>query len=155
MFLNTLLVGDTNVSDVKMRDLLGRQTVAKVDYLTSLFNTKCGARADLQIIVEVRNEIAHHFPRPGRASFNLPTWFQDLQRRGLFITAAGPFDFDLGQKLGSYKLAYWTARTILEAVAEIMGDSLFRIAQMHRGDIDNFATMLVGVPEPPSWNGTA
>lgn len=153
LFLNALLVGNTGVCDTEMQKLLDLNAIQKVDHLTKLFNTKCNCRADLQLAVEVRNEITHHFPRPGRAASNLPAWLHVLQVRGLLITARGPDDYDLGQKLGSYKLGYWVARITAEAVSDIIGASRFWLAQFHRHDVNNFATMLAGVPEPPRWNG--
>jgi hypothetical protein len=37
---------------------------------------------------------------------NIPTWFQALHERGLFIQAPGT-DFQFYQKIPSYALAYW------------------------------------------------
>jgi hypothetical protein len=86
LFLNYLIVGDLTRSDAEIQLALDRKPTGKIDYLTAVFGTTCSSRADLEIVIEVRNEIAHHFPRPGNASENLPAWYETVERRGMLIT---------------------------------------------------------------------
>src|ERR1035437_1088208 len=107
LFLNHLIVAASERSDAEIRRDLDKKTLTKLDFLARSFGTECTQRADLEIIIEVRNEVAHHFPRPGNGKANLPPWFAELERRKLFISSGRQdnIDFNLSQKLGSFKLA--------------------------------------------------
>ena len=149
LFLNYLIVGGTERNDAEMQEVLDRRTMGKVDLLSQTFGTTCRGRTDLNIVIEVRNEIAHHFPRPGRAPENLPTWFGELQRRGLLITTGRPDgDYELGHKLASFKLAYWASQVVIDAVIDLLQGSSHRTAVTHRYEASNFRSLLNGVPSP-------
>jgi hypothetical protein len=70
---------------------------------------------DLQIVINVRNEIVHHFIRPNPEL--MPDWLPILRKRGLLIEGTAPeVDFSLSVKLGSYALAYWVFEVIESCV---------------------------------------
>jgi hypothetical protein len=72
--------------------------------------------SDLEIAVDVRHEIVHHFPRPTRTLQHLPKWLPEFEHQGIIFVAEHAarteVDFDPTQKLGSYALAYWVFRVI-------------------------------------------
>lgn len=73
---------------------------------------------DLQIAVQVRDEIVHHFIRPNPKL--VPDWLVPLQERGLLITSThADVDFSFSAKLGSYALAYWVFEVIEACVRTI------------------------------------
>jgi hypothetical protein len=78
-----------------------------------------GVSRDLDLLLNVRNEIAHFLPII--VEDTVPEWLSELQSRGLFITSptAGP-DYDFAVKLGSYALAYWAWETVSRAVADFL-----------------------------------
>lgn len=91
--------------------------------------------SDLDTVVEVRNEIVHHFPRPDPSL--VPKWLPKLQVQGLLITLPGSrSDFDLRQKLSSYALAYW----VFEVLERCAGDIAEGIADLHtrKPELPNF-----------------
>jgi hypothetical protein len=151
LLLNCLIVGAMDRTDAQIKEALDKRTIRKVDFLTSTFGTICTRRSDLELAIDVRNEIAHHFPRPGRAVENLPPWYAELERRGLFITSGKvDGDFDLGQKLGSFKLAYWVMRVVIDAVADLLRGSTHVVAAMNAFETSNFESLLNGVAAPDS-----
>lgn len=93
---------------------------------------------DLELVINLRNEIAHYLPRIILEEGNVPSWFLGLQRRGLFIKPShGRVDFLLGQKLASYRLAYWAWRTIEKAVEDLL-DALSSEGELGRWTANNF-----------------
>jgi hypothetical protein len=70
---------------------------------------------DLRRAVDVRDEIVHYLPRS-----DVPAWFEDLERQGMFIATGRSSDFALPQKLPSYKLAYWVWEVVLTAIEEML-----------------------------------
>lgn len=83
---------------------------------------KLTRNGDLSLLGDVRDEIVHHLPRPINEPDAVPSWFQPLQQRGLFITHPNLFgsNFSLGWKIGSYRLCYWAWETILAATTELL-----------------------------------
>lgn len=73
--------------------------------------------------LDVRDEIVHYLPRVLTGPGNVPTWFRHLQKKGLFLTAgtSDGRDFELSQKLCSYRLAYWVWETVAKAVNHFIG----------------------------------
>lgn len=63
--------------------------------------------AELDRLVELRNEIVHHLPRYVRLDDeDCPEWIHALEERQLFVKAPES-DFQFYQKISSYALAYW------------------------------------------------
>lgn len=79
-------------------------------------------QADLELLIGVRDEIIHHLSRPLADEGNVPSWLVELHRRDLFLSTGQRTDFFLGQKLGSYRLAYWAFQTA-EAAAKSIADT--------------------------------
>jgi hypothetical protein len=106
---------DLSVS-VKYADVFGHLRPKKVPDLS-----------DLRVAVEVRNEITHHFPRPGRGPKDVPSWYELLEGRGLFIRYQSPpradVDFNFTQKLSSYALAYWVFEVLDKCATELVSDT--------------------------------
>ncbi len=151
LFLKYMIVGEAGRTDAEIQKTLERNAIGMVDHLAGVLGTTCPRRDELEIAIEVRNEIAHHFPRPGRAAKNLPEWYTVVQQRGLFITTGHvDVDFNLSQKLGSFKLAYWVNEVVTETVADLLRDSEHAIAVSHSGQGSNFRLLLQGVPSPDS-----
>jgi hypothetical protein len=77
---------------------------------------------ELDLLIGVRHEIMHHYPGPIDEPDAIPSWFQPLQERGLFITYPNPYGspFSLGWKLGSYRLCYWAWETISQATSALL-----------------------------------
>jgi hypothetical protein len=147
LYLNYLIVSIT-LPDSDIQNALDRpNAVSKIDFLTNTFETRCPKRKELEMVIEVRNEIAHHFPRPGWAPENIPWWYEEIQKRGLLITSSrnDGSDFDLGQKLGSFNLAYWANRVIIDAVADLLRGSSHPVATMNTFERSNFPLLLHGV----------
>jgi len=93
------------------RDLADQSLLKKYSGLLTVLGVSHGVTdRDLDLLVDVRHEIVHYLPRPISSSSGVPEWFQELQDRGLFITAShsSGSDFALGWKLGSYRLCYWS-----------------------------------------------
>src|SRR5665213_3196725 len=83
---------------------------------------------DLEIAVEVRNEITHHFRRP--SSRHLPTWVPTLEDRGLLPASPLPPEvdpaevyFDLTAKLSAYVLTCWVFQVVEGAVKNMLSDT--------------------------------
>jgi hypothetical protein len=74
---------------------------------------------ELEMLVDVRNEIAHYLPYRTTEQDKVPRRFAELQRRGLFITTRDP-DWHFTQKLSSYRLAYWAFSTVEAAVKALL-----------------------------------
>ncbi len=142
--LNYLIVGDQTKNDKQIRELLNEPNAGrKVDRLQEIFGTQCTRRADLDIVIEIRNEIAHHFPRPGNHPENLPKWFSEVQARGLLISTGKTADYNLGQKLGSFKLAVWVCDVVVAVVRDLLTGSKHLTAQLHPFDKSNFPSLLL------------
>lgn len=154
LFLNHLIVAASERSDAEIQQDLDKKTLAKLDFLARSFGTKCSQHADLEIVIEVRNEVAHHFPRPGNEKTNLPPWFAELEHRKLFISSGreDKIDFNLSQKLGSFKLAFWANRVIVSTVADLLSGSSHWIVAMNAFEHSNFPSLLHGVPAPESFS---
>jgi hypothetical protein len=75
------------------------------------------ATRDLKLLGNVRNELVHHLPRPASGEGNVPSSLLELHRRDLFVATGRSGDFHFSQKLGSYKLAYWSFQTVETAVS--------------------------------------
>ena len=96
-------------------------------------------RDDLAWLLELRHEITHYLPRPIPEEGNVPSWLVQLHRRNLFITSGHPrVDFVLGQKLGSYRLAYWAWETVESVVTDFLG-ALGELADFASGTAANFS----------------
>lgn len=101
-------------------------------------NTTIPTNSDLELIIDIRDEIAHPLPRFIREQGNVPSWFLELQRRGLFIrTSHRRGDFLLSQKLASYRLAYWAWQRVDEAVMDLLR-ALGSEAELIRWTTSNF-----------------
>lgn len=101
-------------------------------------NTQILPRTELDLVIELRNEIAHYLPRSFKEEGNVPKWFQELHKRHLFITSSHPdADFTLSQKLGSYSLAYWVWESVDSAIADLL-DALGPQAERIRDTSSNF-----------------
>jgi hypothetical protein len=85
------------------------------------------AQRDLELLLAVRDELAHFLPRPLPDEGGMPGWLVDLHRRGLLLGGADPGPgFDLGRRLCSYRLAYWAWATVdaaVGALATALGDA--------------------------------
>jgi hypothetical protein len=97
--------------------------------------------ADLDMVIDVRNEIAHFLPRiieeGPKITRHVPPWLEELYQRQLFLIVperkvkevereGGRIDVPLQQLLCSYRLAYWAWETVAEAVAgfvEVLGEA--------------------------------
>ena len=82
----------------------------------------------LALVIDIRNEIVHHWPLLGLDAEadtpNVPEWFRGLERQGDFLNAKDidanlPIDIDFGRKLQSYGLAYWAWESVDEAVTRL------------------------------------
>lgn len=142
LHLNYLIVGDGTKTDKEIRELLDENIGRKVDRLQELFGTRCRGRADLEMVIEIRNEIAHHFPRPGNAPENLPKWFSEVESRGLLMSTGKAVDYNLGQKLGSFRLVVWVCTVIAGVVRDLVEGSSHLTAQLHPFDKSNFPSLL-------------
>jgi hypothetical protein len=146
LLINYLFVGLTELPDDEIQEILDKKNViAKTDFLARRFGTKCRLHADLDLAIEVRHEIAHYFPRPGREPKNLPLWFARADKKGLLIRGENGADFDLSQKLASYKLAKWVATMIAGSVGELLSGSPHPAALRHKHEVHNFSTLLAGI----------
>ena len=90
--------------------------------------------ADLEIVVEVRHEITHHFQRP--SSRHLPEWMPTLETRKLVPVSehVPEVDWFLTDKLSSYALAYWVF-----GITERMVTSLLRNGKRGRLQMEDYA----------------
>ena len=90
--------------------------------------------ADLEIAIEVRHEIAHHFQRPSPR--HLPEWLPTLEKRKLVPVSehVPAVDWFLTDKLSSYTLAYWVF-----GVAERMVISLLRNGKRGHLQMEDYA----------------
>lgn len=97
---------------------------------------------DLELLIEVRNEIAHGLPRAISEPHNVPLWLSELQIRGLFVTTNEPAqgDFALGWKIGSYKMCYWAWETISVAAKSLLSivDEARMAVQMTVAEMERF-----------------
>lgn len=101
-------------------------------------DTEIPPRTELDLVIELRNEIAHFLPRVIKEEGNVPEWFVELHRRRLFITSSkSDVDFTFSQKLGSYRLAYWAWESVASAVADLL-DALGPEAERIRWSASNF-----------------
>ena len=120
------------------RQRLDENTVGKYRFLHRAFHSNIDVNVrGLEIAVDVRHEIVHHFPRPDPT--RVPEWFEAFQRSGFLVTSKGPGDFDFSQKLESYSLAYWVFASVDANVRALLAGSSIGIAQMrYEGDSHNF-----------------
>jgi len=90
--------------------------------------------ADLEIAVEVRHEITHHFQRPSPR--HLPEWLLTLEERKLVPVSQHipATDWFLTDKLSSYALAYWVF-----GITERMVISLLRNGKRGRLQMEDYA----------------
>ena len=94
--------------------------------------------ADLDLVIELRHEIAHYLPRGIPEEGNVPEWFRQLHQQGMFITTGeSEADFVLGAKLGSYRLAYWVWETVDSAVSNL-ANALGQEAEPAKWTASNF-----------------
>ncbi len=95
-------------------------------------------RTELDLVNELRHELVHYLPRTITEEGNVPSWFVELHRRRLFLTSQhGDIDFVLGQKLASYRLAYWAWESVAGAVADLL-EALGPKAELLRWTASNF-----------------
>jgi hypothetical protein len=86
-------------------------------------NTPIRENADLETVVELRNEITHHLARWSGVADPLPPWFEDLFQRDLFFWSPGEnkaIGIPMDDQVSSYALAYWAWETIDKAVADFL-----------------------------------
>jgi len=108
--------------DPRLKPIANRPIISKYGHLVTRISGEESLTppSELQLVVELREEIAHWKPRviPG----NLPDWLAHLDGLGLLRSYQGP-DEDVqllfSQKLMSYDLAYWVWQTLDEAVANL------------------------------------
>jgi hypothetical protein len=98
-----------------------------IEKYKGIINAKTGKNLeidDLNTVVELRNEFVHFLPRviPGKGSKkNIPPWFYKLRKEGLLLDYPVVNDeTPLGRNLTSYALAYWSWKTVITAVKELV-----------------------------------
>lgn len=86
-----------------------------------LTGTTIPPHRELELLVELRHEIAHSLPRVIKDKGNVPAWFAELNRRRLFCTGPDPeADFySIASKFASYRLAYWSWETVEGAIGDL------------------------------------
>ena len=86
-----------------------------------LVKTTIPPHRELELLVELRHEIAHYLPRVIKDKGNVPTWFAELNRRRLFCTGPDPEAdyYTMSSKLASYRLAYWAWETTEGAIGDL------------------------------------
>ena len=121
-WLNEVLAAIGVGSRRKLREQADKSVIEKYQALLGLATRRdLPAFNDLQLLTLVRVEIAHYLPRPISEPDNVPSWLVELQDQGLFL----PVDDRLesrafGQRLQSYRLAYWAWETISAAVDRLV-----------------------------------
>ncbi|MGA2325433.1 MAG: hypothetical protein ABSH05_04030 [Bryobacteraceae bacterium] len=130
--------------DEQTRELLdGTLTGKYAQVYAAAHNRPPRNGSDLEILVDVRHEIVHHFPRPTRTPQHVPKWLPEFERQGIVLVAEHAartkVDFDPTQKLGSYGLAYWVFRVIERSVVDVIQDASEPRIQMQDCDVQNFA----------------
>ena len=100
---------------------------------------------DLELLLKTRHEIAHYLPR-ALGNDSVPPWLSKLEERGLFLATGRDSDFTLGQKLASYRLAYWAWQTV-EAAAVGLVEALGPRASGLKWTAANFS-LYRDVPDP-------
>jgi hypothetical protein len=122
-----------NVGDEAAREIFVMPVTEKYLAIYERLNPgKTPDVSELRIAVEVRNEIAHYFPRPGREPRHLPEWYALLDSKKLFIKLDLPnvdADFSFTQKLSSYALAYWVFEVLEKCASEMCADPTDVIAK--------------------------
>jgi hypothetical protein len=139
--LNELIVHELAFSepnDQKVQAVLEKSIVGKVDYLAIRWSATWANREDIRLLSEVRNEIARHFPRPGRARHNYPDWYVALSSRKLLIRNKEELDFDLEQKLWSYPLLYGACEATAICVQSLLSSAIGHWPSMMQFIVVNF-----------------
>lgn len=89
-----------------------------------IINVELTPDASLEVVIELRNEMAHFLPRivdeDQKPSRHVPPWFKELYDERLFFVPEHRLpestEFPLDQLLSSYRLAYWAWKNVAEAV---------------------------------------
>jgi hypothetical protein len=101
---------------------------------------------ELNLVTEIRDEIAHYLPRVINERGNLPNWLYELQEKGLFITSSNTqVDFIFAHKLSSYRLAYWAWESMSSAI-EVFMNSLGDKSELIDGTASNFSRYQIVCP---------
>jgi hypothetical protein len=113
----------------KLRSLGDKRPEERYIGIPKLVNdTQLPRRQELQMVFDVRHEIAHYLPRVVEGEGKVPEWLVELHQRKLLLTSPHPDEADsgIGTRLCSYRLAHWTWTVIDSAIAdflEALGDS--------------------------------
>lgn len=99
---------------------------------------------NLQLLSDLRDEIAHHFGRdfPGEKARGI---FNDLDKRGLLVNREGDHDWALHQKLLSVALGEWAFSTASDAVDLLVLSCAGLEAEEIIGDWNNFRSFFEAV----------
>ena len=119
---------------------------------------------NLDILVGVRHEIAHHLPRkivsPEGNRLSVPTWLEELETENLLVE-----QMVFPQNLASYCLARWSFQVVhklMDELDECMGESSEsdEVREVARGQLDLFKFKLsstvetIELPECPQWEAS-
>lgn len=116
---NTAIKKYEDIYNLEISPYFPSENVKKLDAEQKLrFNE---IKENLEIVFEVRNEIAHAMPRPTGCQWDVPPHLMALQEKGLLITRGDPkSDYSLYQKLRSYALCYWCWEIVNSAVSLVI-----------------------------------
>lgn len=118
-WLNELIAWE-NLRDDQHAPLAQRSTVEKYEGLCSLDGGSADpVRAELALLVEVRNECVHHLPATFQRG-ELPLWLAALKDRNLLVATGRDTEFEFSQRFSSFKLALWAMRTTEACVTHLI-----------------------------------